>query len=942
MGTVQAAYDRELDRKVALKFLRAEHLSPGGAARLRHEAQAMARLRHPHVVTVHDVGQMEDGTFFVTMELVDGQTLRAWMSERRSWQDVRDVFVQAGSGLQAAHGAGLVHRDFKPDNVLIGRDGRVRVADFGLAREADGGGSAEGSGAARPAGTAPYIPPERYQRDAADPRGDQFSFCVALHEALYGLLPFAGDSPEGLSEAKRQGKLQRIPEGIEVPGWLRALVLRGLAANPEARFPDMADLLLALSSHQRRRARRLVVAAAAAAVVVATLALAQAQHARALVCRGAERKLAGVWDAASRGRVRSSFAAIGLPYAGRAAEDVVRALDRYTADLVAAHTDACEATQLRREQSAAIQDLRMACLQERLAATGTLARLLGKADARAVEGAASAIAGLPAVAECSDVAALQAPLARPADPAARARIDEVRAHLAESAALRRLAKPAEALTVAEGALTQARSLGYVPLEAEAELEVGLARENAGAPPVAEQHYRAAVALAEASHHDLVLARAATSLIYDVGVSEAREADGRWWATMASAAVQRAKAGPLAESEVQRSLAELDFEGLRYADADLHLDRALALFQAAEHRDPFAEVRLLTVRGKVAIARGRADEAIEAHRRAVAVLEATLPGHPFLARIYAEQATVLYDLCRYDESIQASRRALAVTEAANGPDHPAMAGRLAALAQSLVLMGRTEEGLRMLDRARDIYRKTYGDAHPRTLYAEIIKGWALSAVGRVAEGRREIQDTIPRMRAAVAPDHGFLADTLTMAADTDMRAGRPRDARREMEEVLTILGKGAGPEDLVLAQPLTLLADAQVALGAASEGLAHAQRAERILKKAYGDHHLQVADALGVVGHAWLAQGRPAEAREALERSVAIFDSLPTIPALGAAPRFWLAAALGSGERARKLAERARADLEKTGMDPPLQRQVERWLQARRPPSDVAGLARATN
>jgi tetratricopeptide (TPR) repeat protein len=942
MGMVQAAYDRELDRKVALKFLRSDHLSPGGAAQLRREAQAMARLRHPHVVTVHDVGQMEDGTFFVAMELVEGQTLRGWMSNRRSWREVRDVFLQAGSGLQAAHGAGLVHRDFKPDNVLIGRDGRVRVADFGLARDADGGGSAEGSQAARPAGTAPYIAPERYLRDAADPRADQFSFCVALHEALYGLPPFAGDSPEALGEAKREGKLQRIPDAIEVPGWLRALVLRGLAANPEARFPNMAALLLALSSHRRRRARRLVLAATgAAAALLAALALAQAQHARALVCRGAERKLVGVWDAASRSGVRSSFAAVGLPYAGRAAEQVVGALDRYTAELVAAHTDACEATQLRREQSPAVEDLRMACLHERLAATGSLVRLLGKADARTVEGAASAVAGLPAIAECSDVAALQAPLARPTDPAARARIDELRAHLAEAEAFRRLARHAEALTVADRALTEAHALGYEPVEAEAELEVGLAREGLGAPPVAEQHYRAAVALAEASHHDLVLARAATSLIYDVGVSEAREAEGRWWATLASAAVQRAKAGPLAESEVQRSLAELDFEGLRYADADRHLDRALSLFQAGEHRDPFAEVRLLTVRGKVAMGRGRADEAIQAHLRAIAVLEATLPGHPYLARIYAEQATVLYDLGRFEESIEASSRALAVTEAANGPDHPAMAGRLATEAQTLLLIGRTEEGLRMLARARAIYQKTYGEGHPRTLYARIINGWALSSVGRVEEGRREIQDVIPRMRAAVAPDNGFLADTLIMAADTDLRAGRPRDARREVEEALAILTKGSAPEDPILAQPLTLLADAQVAQGAAADALAHAQRAERISRKAYGDHHIQVADAAGMVGHAWLAQGRRAEAREALERSVAIFDSFPATPALGAASRFWLAVTLGSGERARKLAERAHADLEKTGMNPPLQRQVERWLQARRR-GDAQDLARATN
>ncbi|HET6583005.1 MAG TPA: serine/threonine-protein kinase, partial [Nannocystaceae bacterium] len=208
MGVVYAAYDPQLDRKVALKLLHAREErdgDSGGRARVLREAQAMARLSHPNVVAVHDVGVVDD-TLFVAMEFVEGVTLGHFIAAgSRRWNEVLDVFEPAGRGLAAAHAAGLVHRDFKPDNVMIGNDGRVRVMDFGLARaaaeittessEGSGGSIVELSGVDRLTrtgalvGTPAYMAPELLAGGNADARSDQFAFCVALHRALYGTAP---------------------------------------------------------------------------------------------------------------------------------------------------------------------------------------------------------------------------------------------------------------------------------------------------------------------------------------------------------------------------------------------------------------------------------------------------------------------------------------------------------------------------------------------------------------------------------------------------------------------------------------------------------------------------------------------------------------------------------------------------------------------------------
>jgi serine/threonine protein kinase len=264
MGILYAAHDPELDRKVALKLLRPSAArAPEMRARLLREAQAMAKLSHPNVVTVYDAGTVGERVF-IAMELVEGRTLAEWLRERpRSAREIRDAFASAGRGLAAAHAKGLVHRDFKPSNVLVAWSGEVRVTDFGLVRSAHDDDTRidaptdptlTRSGALM--GTPAYMAPEQYAGGVVDARTDQFGFCVALYEALSGARPFAGDSVEQIGANVRAGRIDANVRARRIPTWLRRPVERGLAVDPDARFASMDALLAALAADPWLRARR--------------------------------------------------------------------------------------------------------------------------------------------------------------------------------------------------------------------------------------------------------------------------------------------------------------------------------------------------------------------------------------------------------------------------------------------------------------------------------------------------------------------------------------------------------------------------------------------------------------------------------------------------------------------------------------------------------------
>jgi len=359
MGLVFSAYDEELDRKVAVKVLRRRlHGDTQGQNRMLREAQALAKLSHPNVVAIYEVGWFGD-TLFLAMEFIEGRTVRQWLADNpRSWREVLHVYMEAGRGLAAAHAAGMIHRDLKPDNILVGKDGRVRVVDFGLARRSGTEASlvervhqpmplvpqmplmSQGSGrfdvshtlAGSLVGTPAYMPPEQLEAGELDGRSDLFSFCVSLFEGLYGQRPFIADDADALRFAIKVGDLTDVPRDAIVPARLHRIVLHGLAAERNHRPKSMLELLAELRTVIDRPRRIWLVALgglSAVSLMVGFIGAAALQRgASTEVCTGAPARLVGVWDPPAREALQQAVLASGLSYAPDTWVRVAGQLDR--------------------------------------------------------------------------------------------------------------------------------------------------------------------------------------------------------------------------------------------------------------------------------------------------------------------------------------------------------------------------------------------------------------------------------------------------------------------------------------------------------------------------------------------------------------------------------------------------------------------------------------
>ena len=407
MGVVYLAYDPKLDRNVAIKLLRDGEMNEM-RVRLFREAQAMARLSHPNVVAVHDVGE-SGGQVFVAMEFVEGETLTDWLKKDRTRREVMRVFIQAGRGLAAAHAAGIVHRDFKPDNVLISRDGMVRVTDFGLARNQRRSHSlseSEEISISAPGaiiGSPAYMAPEQLRGEQADARADQFAFCVALYEGLGGVRPFAGKSLAELQLAIESRQLQ--PTRRRLRAYARRALLRGLSGDKSKRFDSMNAVLAALERDPLRRG--LVVGAIGAFLLLIGLTVSTQLRARARLCTGAEAEIATAWNSVERAKIAAAFSAARLTDSGDAEQRVFSLLDNYARAWVAMRREACEATRIRGTQTEELFELRMECLDESKQALAVTASVIASGDTKSLHSATEEAATLPLLSSCADQKALR-------------------------------------------------------------------------------------------------------------------------------------------------------------------------------------------------------------------------------------------------------------------------------------------------------------------------------------------------------------------------------------------------------------------------------------------------------------------------------------------------------------------------------------------------------
>ncbi len=911
MGTVYEAFDRTLDRRVAVKILHRD-VALLDQERLINEAKALAQLSHPNVVQVYEAGKI-GGQSFVAMELVQGRTLRRWLAQepRPGWRACVEIYLQAGAGLAAAHEQGLVHCDFKPSNAIVDDKGRVRVLDFGLARVAQDivldsrtplPGRADRSGIRMPGtetaavmGTPAYMPLEQMKGEEVDARGDQFSFCVALYEAVYGVRPFEGLSLAELREAREAERIVAPPRTTKAPAVLREILVRGLAPDPEQRWRSMQallDQLRPLCTPRRRRRNLLAVGGALAlsgAVAGAGLAY-QTQKDRP--CSGASDQLAGVWDDARRQELEEAILGTRLSYAPDTWERVATGLDEYASAWVEAHTEACEATSVRQEQSAEVMDLRMGCLREHRVALREAVDVLVQAEPNRVAQAVTLVASLPALHRCDDVEALLAELPPPEDPQVAEQVEVLRDGLVQVRALRHAAAYDEALAKAETIVAGADGLGHAPLQAEALLERGLAQQEEAHYEEAERDLERAYLMAAELEHSEVEAVAVRELAFVVGHDQAKHEAGLQWGKTALALAGRPGADPRERAMVLSAIGMMLLHKGELEEALVHQQRALATFEAVRgaHHADIAD--LLHNMGTVLLRQGKQDDALSHLRRARAIREQALgSGHPHVAHSLTAIGAVLIQQGEWDSALSHLRQALTIREQALGPRHPDVATSLNNIGAVLKQQGQWQQALEHFQRALDVQEEVLGPRHPRVAYPLNNIGEVLREQDKYDEALTYLQRALSISEEALGPRHPDVASSAANLGNLLLRQQRYDEAEE------------------------------------------HYRRALQIQQEALPAEHPNIALSLLGLARVGLAKEEFPAAREHAEQAVSIREKATLAPELLAEARFVLARILwsepGQRSRSRSLAEQARTAWSNAAADDQQTKeyltQVEQWL-----------------
>ncbi|MEZ4454597.1 MAG: serine/threonine-protein kinase [Nannocystaceae bacterium] len=784
MGVVYAGYDPELDRKIALKLLRPANLGPDDAHRTRllREAQALAKLSHPNVVGVFDVGTLGD-RIWLAMEYVDGMTLGTWRKEQpRSWSEIVDVMIAAGRGIAAAHAAGLVHRDIKPDNLMIGPGSRVRVMDFGLAFAA---GAAIDDDEPVPLsssefavlavrvtlagsilGTPAYMAPECLRGVNADARSDLYSFTATLWEAIYDQAPFVGESFSELRTHVVQGAIRPPPADARVPAWLRRALDRGLTRDPAARFPSMDALLDHLEAGRARvRGGRRLGAVAGLAIAASLIAGARGldRQARVAGCEAAGASISAVWDPAARDRLRADLVATGAADAAATYTRMVPWIDRWTAEWSSTRAAVCRRAEVDGDWPAELHERARACLDARQAALVGLQGALADAPPQAIWSAVTGAAALPSPAPCGDRALLERLPTPP--PEKLAQVGALAREHAAVVGLEDAGRYAEALARAEPLAREAAAVGYRPLSVRVDAQIAGLRALLGDLQRGEEALTQVFVDAGALGLDDVAVDAANRQIFNVGYLSARQAEGLLWARAAEMLLRR-----LGEEDQPRGASvKSSLANLHYARGDLEASQRLF------------------------------EEALAINQRSLG------ENHPILADNLTNLADVHYARGDFDRARALYEQSLALSAATLGAIHPNRAVALNNLGNLHLARGENEVARLRLQEALDVFTATLGHDHPNL--ASTIEN--LADLDRIAgdEARAEAgyRRALALVEGALGPEHPALAGPLAGLAELARRRGDRGEAERLLRSALRLREAALGPEHADVAALRTQLA-----------------------------------------------------------------------------------------------------------------------------------------
>ena len=869
MGVVFVGYDVSLNRKVALKLVRRQLLDKAKVRdRMMREAKAMARLSSPYVVQVFQVGDHEDG-IYLAMEYIEGQTLGGWLrSERPHWTRVLRTVCDAGRGLAAAHAAGLVHRDFKPDNVLVDAEGRARVLDFGLVQTDVMGGdetvdptSEEGAVAVTQAGegdversnlhwsvrltqmgnvlgTPAYMSPEQHFGKPAGPASDQFSFAVTLYEALYGARPFGGDTWQAIRAAIREGIVPPPPLESRVPRRVFRALARSLSTDAGGRWPSMEALLEALEQDRWKVRARVAGMGALVAVASAASYLAAAAQSAPPSCEANGQEFAGVWDGERQAAIERAFAATQAPFAADAATRVKARIDSYVQAWRAGRQAACEARTSGEMET--LSQRRLACLERRKLHLTTLLDVLAAADRAVVENSVQAVAALPSIQACSDAEALLgAAAAPPDDPATGRRVEELRARLSRVAALESTGQYDAGVALAAELHAAAEPLGYVPLAAEVSLAEGRVRLAAGQPREADEALRRTLRLALTHDLHALAAEAAARRIYVLGAGLGQLAEALATEPVATPLVERASDEGLTALLLNNLAVAYDLRR-DYEKAQSHYQRAIEVLQRrSDQPDPLIPVTYNNL-GNMYLDAGRPEVARDYFARARDLFVAGYgERHPLVAHPLSGLGDVYLREGSMAEARSQFEQAIALMEVAYGDDHVYLVAPLAGLGRAFAASGRSDEARRVLARTLAIAERVGEVSRP--------VGEALSGLAELSEGAAKEQARGLYARAAAVFEQAIGAES-EEAARAGLRAGELAAELGDAEAAIgwfeRVMAKQTGPKrhSSVRATAALRLAAALSPRGGAGERVcALAQEADAAL--AQGDPRHAEARAL---------------------------------------------------------------------------------------------------
>jgi tetratricopeptide (TPR) repeat protein len=921
MGVVYAAFDPELDRKVAVKLLLGGSGtdSTQGRGRMLREAQAMAKLSHPNVIAVHDVGTVGDRVY-IAMELVDGPTLTKWLAQsRRPIAQIVAMFVGAGAGLAGAHAAGLVHRDFKPDNVMIGTDGRPRVMDFGLARRSEDQSTAQSvaivassPGAALSQsltatgavmGTPAYMAPEQLVGSVPDAKSDQFSFCVALWEAVYGERPFAGKNLHELAAAVLDGKIAR-PGRSEVSRRVRLALERGLSTRPSDRFATMDDLIARIGSAPPWR-RALPVSATAIAVAGVAYGVGLYSGATQTVCDDGSAAIDAAWSAERRATIDTALREADSPYAVHAADGVMPRLDAHAGQWRIARAELCAAD----AGSAAQIDRRTRCLDQRLRELVALADVLALAEPDTLEHAVTLTDALPPIEQCADDAMLAALAELPTDPTTRERADAIGRGLAEIDTLLGRGRFAAATKSTADLADEVAALDHPPSSAQFEWRRARALGESGDIRGAQAALELGVQHAIAGRDDRMLAQIAIEIVEYAGEAGDDTADIGRWCAVARGAMARLSDPTLARIDL--AYAE-SYARRRAGDAQGALaaaDAGLELAEATLPPDHTEVGRMLSARGIALQALGRPGEGLPGLERALAIDRHHFGEvHPRVAAGHGDLAIMVAELGHIDEAAEHFEQSLAIDEAIYGPTNVALAPALTNLAEIRGMQERPADAVALNRRALALREAAYDGDHPEVAINLTNLGHALHNLGQDDEAALVLQRGAEIRERKLGADHPLLALTKLYLAGVLYAKNDRAGSIAAYESALAIWRAKLGERHPNVGAVLVNLGEVRIEDGAIEAGAAQMKLGIEILTEVSGAKHRDVAQAYAQLGEAMTTAGRANEGRAALEHALSIQREVETAPGVLGDSELVLAYALwaqGEHEAARASATAAR-------------------------------------